>query len=259
MTKFIVVASSKGGVGKTTTAINLATALHGFGREIILVDANISTPNVGIYLGASKVPITLHDVLSAEKPLSDSIYILRSGLKVIPASISISDQKKARHELLGKYLQQLAGKAEIVIIDSAAGLGGEMISAIKTGDEIIIITTPDLASVTDALRTVRVCRDHNKKILGIIVNRVREDDFEIAKSNIEFILEHPIIALIPEDDTIRQANHLKSPVTYSHPNAPSSVSYKKLAAKILGVKYVESIEKDDSMFDYVLKTIGLKP
>jgi septum site-determining protein MinD len=257
MTKFIVIASAKGGVGKTTTAINLASALIGFGREVILVDANLTTPNVSVYLGAPKVPVSLHDVLSGKKHIKDAIYIHRNGLKVVPASISFHE--KANLSYLSHAIMSLSGSADIVIIDTAAGLGIEAINAIKSGDEIIIITTPDLAAVTDALKTVKICKSNDKKIMGVVVNRAREDDFEVAKSNIEFILEHPVISMIPEDDTVRQANYLKTPVTFSHPTSPSSIGYKKLAAKMLGEKYVESIEKKDGLFDYALKRVGLKP
>ena len=135
MTKFIVIASGKGGVGKTTTAINLATALNSFGREVILIDANLSTPNVGIYLGSSKVPVSLHDVLSGEKKIREAMYIHKNGIKVIPASISLKDREKAKHNFLDKYIKELAGSADIVIIDSANGLGGEALSAIKAGDD----------------------------------------------------------------------------------------------------------------------------
>ncbi|MBN2421757.1 cell division ATPase MinD [Candidatus Woesearchaeota archaeon] len=259
MTKFIVVASGKGGVGRTTTAINLATALNSFGREVILVDANLSTPHIGIYLGSTKVPVSLHDVLSGEKHIKEALYQHRNGLKVIPASISIKNLKKIKPNLLEKYIQELTGSAEIVIVDSAAGLGEEPLSAIKACDEVIIVTTPDLASVTDALKTIKLCEEHNKKIFGIIVNKVKKDDFEMAKENIEFILENTVIALIPDDDTVRQSLYLKTPVTYSHPNTPAAIGFKKLAANILGEKYVESIEKKDTMLDIILKSIGLKP
>ena len=133
-------------------------------------------------------------------------------------------------------------------------------SAIRAGDEVIVLTTPDLASVTDALKTVKLCKVHDKKIIGVIVNKVKRDDFEIAKENIEYILEHPVIAMIPLDDKVRQSIYLKNPVTHTHPDSPASTSYKEVAAKILGQKYVESIEeKEDSMFDFILKAIGLKP
>ncbi len=259
MTKFFVIASGKGGVGKTTTAINLASAINSFGHEVILVDANLSTPNIGIYLGSTKVPISIHDVLAGKKPITDAIYLHRHGIKVVPASLSIKEQESVQHNLLETYIRELAGKAEVVIIDSAAGLDGETVSAIRAGDEVIIITTPDLASVTDALKTVKLCEKNDKKIFGVIINKAKKDDFEMDKANIEYILEHPVIAMIPQDDLVRQSIHVKTPVTYSHPNSKSSVAFKKLAAKIIGEEYAESVEEKESVMDSIMKGIGIKP
>src|SRR3989338_9089200 len=98
MTKFIVIASSKGGVGKTTTAINLGTALTSFGRDVIVVDANLSAPNVSLYIGAPQVPITLQDVLERNKKITDALYMHANGLKIIPASQSMKDIKKYHYE-----------------------------------------------------------------------------------------------------------------------------------------------------------------
>ena len=259
MTKFIVIASSKGGVGKTTTAINLGTAITSFGRDVIVLDANLSTPNVSLYLGAPNVPITLHDVLYRNKNISEAVYMHSHGLKIIPASQSFKDTtKKTDYDKLNKVIKSLSGTADYVIIDSSAGLSDEAINSIKLGDEILVISTPDLASVSDALRTIKKAKEHNKVVSGIILTRVYEDELELSKEDVEALLETPVIGIIPEDDTIRESVKMKSPVTFSHPNAPASLSYKELAAKLIGETYVESIEKEDSMFDYTLKRLGLK-
>lgn len=258
MTKFIVVASGKGGVGKTTTAINLGTALTAFGREVVVVDANLTTPNVGIYLGAPHTESDLHQVLRGEKHIRDAVYMHRNGLKIVPAGISVRELDNIQHEKLPEAILALAGAMEIVIIDSAAGLGKEAMAAIKSGDEIIIVTTPEIASVTDALKTIKMAKKHNKKILGVVVTKARDDELDITKEDIETLLEAPVIAIIPEDDTVRLSHKINHPVTYTHPNSPASVEYKKLAATLLGEKYVESVEKQDTFFDYVMKRVGFK-
>lgn len=259
MTKFIVIASSKGGVGKTTTAINLGTAITSFGRDVIVLDANLSTPNVSLYLGAPNVPVTLHDVLHNNKKITDAIYMHSHGLKIIPASQSFKDNtKKTDYDKLTRLVKSLSGMAEYVIIDSSAGLSDEAINSIKLGDEILVVSTPDLPSVGDALRTIKKAKEHDKDVSGIILTRVYDDELELSKEDVEALLETPVIGIIPEDDTVREAVQMKSPVTFSHPNAPSSLGYKELAAKLLGEKYVESIEKEDSLFEYTLKRLGLK-
>jgi len=258
MTKYIVIASSKGGMGKTTTAINLGTALTVFGREVIVVDCNFSAPNISLYLGAPNVSTTLHDVLEHDKPIDDALYMHSMGLKIIPASPSLKDHKVIDHKKLEKLLKSLSGKADFVIIDSAEGINEDFINFLKFGDEILVVSTPELPAVSDALRTIKIAKEHDKTVKGVILTRVYEDELELSKKDVEAILETPVIAMIPEDETIREAVKVKNPVTHTHPSAPSSKSYKQLASELLGEKYVESVEKKDGLMDYALKRFGLK-
>ncbi len=258
MTKYIVIASSKGGMGKTTTAINLGTALTVFGRDVIVVDCNFAAPNISLYLGAPNVSTTLHDVLEYDKPITDALYMHSMGLKIIPASPSLKDHKNIDHEKLKKLLKSLSGKADFVIIDSAEGINEDVINFIKFGDEILVVSTPELPAVSDALRTIKLAKKYDKSVKGVILTRVYEDELELSKSQVESILETPVIAMIPEDETIREAVKIKNPVTHTHPSAPSSKSYKELASELLGEKYVESVEKKDTLMDYALKRFGLK-
>ena len=92
--KIITVTSGKGGVGKTTTAINLGAALNSFGKEVIIVDANLTTPNVGLHLGAPIVPVNLNHVMQGKAKVTDAIYEHESGTKIIPSSLSIKELRK---------------------------------------------------------------------------------------------------------------------------------------------------------------------
>jgi len=94
MSRFIVITSGKGGVGKTTTSVNLAVAMQALDEDVTLVDVNLTTPNVGLHLGAPVVPVTLNHVLSGRAEIEDSIYEHESGTKVIPSSLSMDELKK---------------------------------------------------------------------------------------------------------------------------------------------------------------------
>src|SRR3990167_7922052 len=110
MSKLITITSGKGGVGKTTTSINLGAALNGFGKEVVIVDANLTTPNIGLHLGAPIVPISLNHVLSGKAKVSEAIYEHESGTKIIPSSLSINELRKINHSKLkevGKRLRKM--------------------------------------------------------------------------------------------------------------------------------------------------------
>ena len=95
MAKIIVICSGKGGVGKTTTAINLAAAISYFGKDALVIDGNLSTPNVGIHLNAPEVPVNLNHVLRGKAEPFEAVYEHESGIKIMPSSISIKELRKA--------------------------------------------------------------------------------------------------------------------------------------------------------------------
>lgn len=257
MTRFIVIASGKGGVGKTTTTINLGTALSNFGRNTLVLEADLLSPNIGLHLGAPNVPVTINDVLNGEKKISEATYLHPSGLKIILANIALEKYKEEHHQKLKNAIDALEGTSEVVLIDSGAGLGADLKSVIALADDAIIVTTPDIPSVTDSLKTIKIAQKLGTNILGIVVTKVNNDNLEMTLKNIETILEKPIIGVIPEDITVKKSLYLKNPVNFTHPNAKSSVAYKKLAAKLIGERYVESVEETESMYKYILRRLGL--
>lgn len=231
-TKFIVISSGKGGVGKTTTAINLGTALSMQGRDVIVMDGNLTTPDLGLYLGAPKVPVSLHDVLQNQKSIFEAVYKHPSGLKVIPAAISLNALKGLELRKLKKVFQELKGESELVIIDSAAGLGADVQKVFKLADEALIVTNPEIAAVTNALKTARLAENYGATVIGIVLNKLRKDRYEMSEKEIEEILEIPIIAKIPESRKIRKAYQERQPIVYAYPHSSASKAFKQLASKI---------------------------
>jgi len=236
MSKFIVITSGKGGVGKTTTSVNLAAAMNSFDEDVTLVDINLTTPNVGLHLGAPIVPVTFNHVLNKKANLVDAIYEHSSGTKVMPASLSIKELKRLDEADLSSVINDLRKISDIVIFDSAAGLGAEAVSAIEIADEIIVVTNPEIPAVTDALKTIKIAQEMGKDVLGVIVSRVKGNKNEMSMKSIQEMLETPILGIVPEDDCVQEALALRNAVFLTHPKSPAARSYRKIAARVLGIE-----------------------
>jgi len=239
MTKIITITSGKGGVGKTTTAINLGAALNSFGKDVIIVDANLTTPNIGLHLGAPIVPINLNHVLIGKAKISDAIYEHESGTKIIPSSLSVNELKRLDHSKLKDISKKLKKMADYIIYDSAAGLGDEAIAAMESADEIILVTNPEIPAVTDALKANKLIEQLGKSVRGVIITRIRSNKTEMPIANVQDMLELPIMGIIPEDRKVQAALTTKDALIHSFPNSNASIAYKKIAAKIAGIDYKE--------------------
>lgn len=258
MSRYICVVSGKGGTGKTTSAINLAHLMSKH-KRILLVDANLSTPNIHVHLGAPILRKTLMSVLKDEASLREAIYTHESGLRILPTISTTYDLRKLKYEKLKDVLTELRGAADIVILDSGASLTRETISAIEVCDEVLVVTTPELSAVLDAQKTIQVAQELGKTILGVIVNKVRGDKYELKISEVEKLLDLPVIGVIPRDKNVRKALKLKHPVTHLHPRTKASKEYERIAALLLGEKYFKSINKKSrTLYYYVLKGLGLR-
>ncbi|MEI6731663.1 MAG: cell division ATPase MinD [archaeon] len=246
MSKLITITSGKGGVGKTTTAINLGAALNAFGKEVIVLDANLTTPNVGLHLGAPIVPITLNHVLLGKAKITDAIYEHESGTKIIPSSLSVKELRRLNHNKLKDVGKKLRKMADFVIYDSAAGLGSEAIAAMEAGDEMIIVTNPEIPSVTDALKASKLIEELGGVIRGVIVTRVRGGKNEMPIANVRDMLELPILGVIPEDSNMQRSLVMKDAIFHTHPRSKASRAYRKIAAKIAGIN---NFKEDYSFFE----------
>ena len=233
MTKFIAIASGKGGTGKTTTAVNLATAFNDLGKDVVLLDANLTTPHIALHLGLPEVPTTLHDAIRGISHITEAMYLHPSGLKVIPGGIADLLTKKEKKKNLNELLLGLYGKTDLVIVDSAAGIGAEALEAIKASDETIIVTNSDLSSLADALRTIKAAEEAGSVVLGIVLNRVNRVNFDLSLDDVESTLGKRIIAVIPEDKKIRKSLSVGHPVVHTYPFSPSSKEFRNLAKLLI--------------------------
>jgi septum site-determining protein MinD len=239
MTRVILFTSGKGGVGKTTLTSNLAYALTSLGEDVVAMDANLTTPNLGLHFGLHLVPKTLHDVLRGRVKLKDATYKHPYGFRVIPASMAVADLTGVDVGKLHDVTMNLLGKADFVIMDCAAGLGAEAVSAIDAADEVILVTNPDMPSVVDALKTVNIAKRLKKGVTGVVLNRVRGKRSELSMQEVEEMLEAPVIAAIPEDSAVAESIAMKTPVIDYSPYSPAAVEINRLAHALAGRPFKE--------------------
>lgn len=243
MKRIIVVTSGKGGVGKTTTAINLGAAINKFGKDVLLIDANLTTPNVGIHLNSPEVPVNLNHVLQKKAYPFEAVYEHESGLKIVPASLSVKELKKIKHNKIKDFKKDFLEISDYVIFDSAAGLGDEALSAIEASDDLIIVTNPEMPAITDALKTIKLAEEMKKNIHGVVITRVRKNRSELGPEIVKEMLEVPILGMIPEDTKLQESLRLKDAIIHTHPKSKPSRAYKEIAAKIIGVPYDSRIDR----------------
>lgn len=256
MTKIIGIVSGKGGIGKTTIAVNLAQSFSYFGREAILVDTCVETPHILIHLGMPLKISNLNDVLKGKKEIKDIIYSHPSGVKLISASASLD--YSIDFNKLPKFISKLKGTAEIVLLDMPPGFSKLNISVLKVCDELLIVTNPEHAAVYDALKLVKIAEENKIKIAGVVVNKHNESEHEMHLENIKILLKQRMLWVVPYSDDIKHSHSSKYPLTYISPNSEISIGIKKIAAALINENYETDIPVNEKPFSReIMEKFGL--
>jgi len=239
MARIIGILSGKGGVGKTTTVANLGTALAStFKKSVIIVDCNITTSHLSLYLGMYYSPVTLNQVLSGKAKIQEAIYDYHvPGLKVIPASLSLKDLRGVDISRLSSVIKKLAGEADIVLLDAAPGMGREAMATMRAADEVLFVATPFVPSTMDIIKCHQVALEVGVKPLGVMLNMVGKERYELTVEEVEQLSELPVIMSVPMDKNVLRSLALKTPVVLFDPSSPASIKFFKLAAKLVGEEY----------------------
>lgn len=232
----IAIASGKGGVGRTTLTANLGIALAQMGKATIIVDGSLTTPNLALLFKLEKVVYTLNDVLTGEAPLVDVMYDGPGGVKIVPAAVALEQIRKVRSERLQEALRELPEATDFLLIDSPGGLRRETVSALRAGRELLLVTTPEIPAVSDALKTRLLGEFLGLKPIGAVLNRKRREEFELSGDEIKTILNLPVLAEIPEDMSVRKALRQGKPVIELSPKSSASKAIKALAKKLVEMK-----------------------
>ncbi len=222
--------SCKGGVGKTTLVANLGVFFHEILKDkLILVDANLSAPNLAMHFGELNPRNTIHDVLANRISLDKAITKLQ-GVDIIPGSLVYG--KEIHPYDLCPYVERLKEKKSLILIDTAPGVGSEALAVMRVADEVIAIANPDTPTVASTLKTFKAAQICGSHMLGAVLNMVRGERYELSDIEVRKILGWPILAKIPDDPKVREATALGTPVIKYKPNSPSAKEFRRLGQEL---------------------------
>jgi flagellar biosynthesis protein FlhG len=240
----IAVSGGKGGVGKTSTAVNLAIALIARGRRVTLLDADLGLANVDVLLGL-KPRRTLADVFAGTASLADVVITGPNGLRVVPASSGT--QKLTRlgpreHAGLIAAFDEIAHQMDTLIIDTAAGISSEVISFLCAAQEVLLVVRSEPTSIADAYALLKVLtQDHGVERVRILANLVRSAEkgqavFSKLRTIAERLLDVTLLfaGVIPNDEHVRRAVQRQRAVVDMYPNCPASDAFAALAREVDG-------------------------
>ncbi|MDD2510046.1 MAG: MinD/ParA family protein [Syntrophomonas sp.] len=176
--RVVVISSGKGGVGKSTLALNLSIKLCTRGMKVILMDADMGLANLDVMLGLV-AKYNIYHMVQEKKTLADITISGPEGLKIIPGGSGISELANLKENELKRILvelRKLDGAYDYMIIDTGAGISKSVMAFLLAADDIIVITTPEPTAITDAYSTIKnVAKNAFKGNIFLVVNRVAND------------------------------------------------------------------------------------
>lgn len=232
--KIFGVVALKGGVGKTTVVSNLGASLaRDYGKKVLMIDANFSTPHLGLHLGLLAPKYTLHHVLNDDHSIFEAIYQHELGFHLIPGKLAPFQTTPLS---LRDKLNELREIYDVILIDSSPSLNEEMYATMAASDELLVVSSPDYPTLSSTIHAISVADKKEAIIRGIVINKAYKKKFELSKKDIEGASGAKILSVVPENFKVLSALSRMVPVVVNFPRQNVSVEYKKLAGSLVGEK-----------------------
>ena len=238
--RIIAVTSGKGGVGKTSLAVNVGCELSRRGHRTILVDADLGLANAHILTGV-RPQKTLSDYVSGRAELASVVTSGPSGLRLVSGGSGSGDMANlddgGRSEICGA-VKQLSAYCDVILLDTAAGVGRDVTDFVAMADETVLVTTSNFAAIADAYGVVKVLnRDGFDKPVHAVVNRARsaeeaEQVFAKLRGCTERFLGLDLnwLGLLPEDSSVEGAVSQRTPFSEAFPESSAARYLAKLVS-----------------------------
>ena len=257
LARVITVTSGKGGVGKSNTAINLAIQFRKMGHKVIILDADFGLANIEIMFGA--VPKhNLCDLIYQGKSIRDIITWGPMEVGFISGGSGIAGMSNLSKDYLNYIIQNLVEldeMADIIIVDTGAGISDAVLEFLVASGEILLVTTPEPTSITDSYSLLKALNRHPRysaetSQIKVIANKVfGEAEAEALYAKLEAVvgryLKVPItyLGMIPQDNQLAKAVMQQMPVSLDNPRARSAIAYETIAARLMNKELNANLTK----------------
>lgn len=231
--RIIAIGSGKGGVGRSTIAANLGVFLAKKGNSTLVVDGSLTSPSQALFFNLEKVPRTLNDVLNGGISLEEAVYKGPKEVRVLPAAVKLKKMRDVDPSRLPEIIEEQAGGYDYVLIDTPNGLREETVAALKAGRELLIVTVPEIASVSDSMKTKAASEFLGLNPVGLILNQVVDEDYELGEEDIEGILNLPVLESIPFDKKVHRSINKGEILLDWDSDSPAAGKIKKLGEKLM--------------------------
>jgi flagellar biosynthesis protein FlhG len=238
----IAIASGKGGVGKSNLAANLAVALANSDARVLLVDGDLAQANLDLLLGVHP-RYDLQHVLSGEKQPEDIVIAAAKNLRLVPAASGVPELAELddyRRELLLRALGSLEADTDLVILDLASGVSNTVTSFCLAADEVIVVTTPEMPSFSDAYALIKRLQQQGRtRPPHLVVSMCSGDDeSEETAHRIRLVarrflqLDVDLLGSVPFDPAVARSVRRQEPVVTAFPQSAAAAAYRALAGRL---------------------------
>lgn len=241
--RIIAITSGKGGVGKTSFAVNFAFALAEMGKRVAIIDADFGFSNVDILLGAS-TRYDLGHVIRGERSLEESVAICENGVKFISGGSGVEDLLNIEEDKIAIIVDQLKALEEqndYIIFDTGAGMQKPTLRLLQASDDTILILTPEPTSIMDAYVILKTLAAHvQRPNISLVVNRVSsESEAELTCRNFKLVvkkfLEYHLATLgyIYTDSAMTKSIAAFKPLMQKFPDSMCAKQFRDVAKKYI--------------------------
>ena len=232
--RVLAVGGAKGGIGKTTSSINLAASLAARGRCAIVVECDLAMANLVDFLSlpyrADEDP-DLHDVLAGRAATRDAIYTTPDGFDVLPSGLGLEGYAAADPNRLEQVVPQLRTGYDDVVLDVGAGLSYESVIPMKLADEVLLVSSPRVASVRDIRKTKELAEIAESTVAGIVFVKSGTGKAPPTDRIAEF-LDVDLLGHVPADDHVPTSQDSGRPVVTHAPESRAATAYVDIAHRL---------------------------